>query len=85
MGIFRRSSVLPEVGGGSVEVIANILIQTPLFRVRLDRSPECHTALIFLLPAGFGAGGAVLLRVIIVPRHILSPIAFAGVQHGAMR
>lgn len=84
MGIFRRSSVLPEVGEGSVEVIANILIQTPLFRVRLDRSPECHTALIFLLPAGFGAGGAVL-RVIIVPRHILSPIAFAGVQHGAMR
>ncbi|MEN4752881.1 hypothetical protein ABEH28_24330 [Pseudomonas sp. Ps21-P2] len=39
-----------------------------------DRTPERHTALVFLLTAGLGAGGAVLLRVIVVPRHILSPI-----------
>ncbi|MEX6674955.1 hypothetical protein QWI18_03355 [Pseudomonas sp. W2Oct36] len=39
-----------------------------------DRTPERHAALVFLLTAGLGAGGAVLLRVIVVPRHILSPI-----------
>jgi len=39
-----------------------------------DCTPERHAALVFLLTAGFGAGGAVLLRVIVVPRHILSPI-----------
>ncbi|WP_282365508.1 hypothetical protein [Pseudomonas sp. PS02290] len=38
-----------------------------------DRTPERHTALVFLLTASF-CGGAVLLRVIVVPRHILSPI-----------
>jgi hypothetical protein len=39
-----------------------------------DRTPERHAALVFLLTAGLAAGGAVLLRVIVVPRHILSPI-----------
>jgi|SRR4051812_7154895 hypothetical protein len=74
MATFRSVSALPEVCSGAIEVIGEFLVQAALFGMAFDRPPERHAALVFLLTSGFGAGGAVLLRVIVVPRHILSPI-----------
>ena len=74
MATFRSASALPEVGSGAIQIAGELLVKAAFFGVAFDRSPERHAALVFLLTAGLGAGGAVLLRVIVVPRHILSPI-----------
>jgi hypothetical protein len=74
MATFRSASALPEVSGGAIQVVREFLVQAAFFGMAFDRTPERHAALVFLLTAGLGAGGAVLLRVIVVPRHILSPI-----------
>jgi hypothetical protein len=75
-GAFRSLSGLPEIAGHIVVEVIQGLIQLALFRIAFDGAAKLHAALIFLLAAGFD--GAV--RVIVVPRHILSPSAVAGVQ-----
>jgi hypothetical protein len=62
------------MSGGAIKVIRELQVQATFFGMAFDRTPKRHAALVFLLSAGLGAGGAVLLRVIVVPRHILSPI-----------
>jgi hypothetical protein len=70
--------------GRSVEVIRKVLIQATFFGVGFDGASKSHATLVFVLTTGFDAGVALLLRVIVVPRHILSPIACAGVQSGRL-
>jgi hypothetical protein len=74
MATFRGVSALPEMSRSAIQVVGEFLVQTALFGVAFDCTPKRHAALVFLLTASLGAGGAVLLRVIVVPRHILSPI-----------
>jgi hypothetical protein len=79
-GAFGRLDGLPEIAWHAVFVIAKLLIEPTLFRVAFDGAAKFHAALIFLLTAGFD--GAV--RVIVVPRHILSPNTLCGsVRMGA--
>jgi hypothetical protein len=72
------------MAGRGIEVIRKLLIQSALLGVGFDCTPERHATLVFVLATGFDAGVVVLLRVIVVPRHILSPIACAGVQSARM-
>jgi hypothetical protein len=74
MATFRSANALPKVRRSAIQVIGELLVQTALFRVALNCTPKRHAALVFLLAASLAAGGAVLVRVIVVPRHILSPI-----------
>ncbi|KGF64280.1 hypothetical protein LT42_20650 [Pseudomonas lutea] len=74
MATFRSANALPEMSRRTIQVVGEFLVQTALFGVALDCPPKRHAALVFLLAASLAAGGAVLVRVIVVPRHILSPI-----------
>jgi len=62
---------LPEIDFSLFEIIGQLLVESTLLRVALDRAAELHAALVFLLAACFHS--TVLQRVIVVPRHILSP------------